>query len=160
MKWSPNKKGAALMWAVVAVLLIAIVSAGIVFVCRTYYMRERNESYRLQARFYAESAIELIAEDIVQNDEASPYISDGNTTHTVDIEFPDASNWKCQVAVHHSKVNLSTPEDAKKSGDIYLTARVTRADGNGGQKELSEVCAKLSYDSTAGGWVFKGYYNM
>ena len=160
MKGSPNKKGAALMWAVAAVLLIAIVSAGIVFVCRTYYMRERNESYRLQARFYAESAIELIADDIVLKGEASDYVSDGNTTHTVDIEFPDASNWKCQVAVHHSRVNLSSDDTKRKSGDIYLTAKVTRPDGNGGQKELSEVCAKLTYDSTAGGWVFKGYYNM
>lgn len=160
MKGSSNKKGAALMWAVMAVLLIAIVTAGIVFVSRTYYIRERNESYRLQARFYAESAIELIAGDITANGDGSDYVSDGNTTHTVDVEFPDASNWKCQVAVHHSKVNLSTPEDAKKSGDIYLTARVTRSDGNGGEKELAEVCAKLSFDSTAGGWVFKGFYNM
>ncbi len=159
MKRTPNEKGAAIVWAIMSVLLISLTAAGLVFVSRTYYMREQEENHRIQARLYAESAIELIAGDITANQEGSVYVSEDNTTRTVDVEFPDAANWDCTVSIHHSKVNLSTPETRKKSGDIYLTARVTRESSDGKAIELSEVCARLVYQ-TGAGWTFKGFYNL
>ena len=41
-------------------LMISLISAGIILVDRMYFMREQEENNRLQAKFYAESAIELV----------------------------------------------------------------------------------------------------
>lgn len=158
MKRKPNEKGAAIVWAIMSVLLISLTAAGLVFVGRTYYLREQEENHRIQAKLYAESAIELISGDIVANQSSSVYVSAGNTTKTVDVEFPDAANWDCVVSIHHSKVNL-TEGQQKLSGDIYLTARVTRNSSDGKAIELSEVCAKLTCTS-GGSWIFKGFYNL
>ena len=45
-------------------LMISLISAGIILVDRMYFMREQEENNRLQAKFYAESAIELVQSDI------------------------------------------------------------------------------------------------
>jgi hypothetical protein len=56
-------------------------------------------------------------------------------------------------------------QDRKNSGKIYLTAKVTRhvpEDKDGKEKtlELSEVCARMTYDKTYSKWKFDGYYNL
>lgn len=159
-----NKKGAAMLWAVLSVLMITLVTAGIVFISRTYYVRERTESQKMQAELYAQSAINLIIHDIETNNENSSYVSDNNTTQTVTVEFPGADNWSCVVAINHSLVNTYDESAdksaiAKKSGEIYLTAKVTRQSGSAGKViELAEVCAKLSYNGTK--WESEGYYNL
>ena len=159
-----NKKGAAMLWAVLSVLMITLVTAGIVFISRTYYVRERTESQKMQAELYAQSAINIIQDNIVEKQEDSPYVSDNNTTQTVTVEFPGAENWRCTVAINHSLVNTYDESAdkstiAKKSGEIYLTAKVTRQGGASGKPiELAEVCAKLS--CSTGSWIFSGYYNL
>lgn len=160
---SANKNGAAMLWAVLSVLMISIITAGIIFISRTYYVREQNESLKMQAELYGQSAIELIAADIVNNKENSRFVSSDNTTKIVEAEFSDASNWICMVAINHSLVNQSgvgiSEEDAvlnaKKSGEIYLTAKVSHKEKN---NELAEVCAKLVYRNNK--WEFDGYYNL
>ena len=76
----------------------------------------------------------------------SIFVSDGNTAETFTISLPDAGNWKCTVTVNHSVVNDSETDANKRrlSGEIYLTAKVTRNTAGSGEKELSEVCGKLS----------------
>lgn len=153
-----------MLWAVLSVLLISIITAGIVLVCRTYYVREEEQNRRLQAEFYAQSAIELISDDIVKNGDASSYISGGNTTDIVDVRFGEGEdgtenwNWSCKVTINHSLVNESDP---KNSGIIYLTARVSRNSAAGADTVyLAEVCYKLKYDNMNGGWTAVGYYNL
>lgn len=172
------RKGAAMLWAVLVMLMIAIISSGIIFVSRIYYVREQNENYQLQAQMYAESAIEIIGDDIVHHqtdDDYSKYVSADNSTRTYTFAFPDASNWNCTVTVSHSVVDMSeVPEitgeseddkknrqmlSQKKSGQIYLTARVTRRT-SGGKVQLAEVCAKMSCDDSSKQWSFDGYYNL
>lgn len=160
---SVNKNGAAMLWAVLSVLMITLVTAGIVFVSRTYYVREKDESMKMQAELYGQSAIELIAADIKANKENSRFVSDDNTTNIVKAEFTDAPNWTCNVAINHSLVNQSesdanASETARKSGEIYLTAKVSRKGKNGKTIELAEVCAKLKYENDK--WEFIGYYNL
>lgn len=160
---SANKNGAAMLWAVLSVLMISIITAGIVFISRTYYVREQNESLKMQAELYGQSAIELIAGDILTNNENSRFVSADNTTKIVEAKFSDASNWKCMVAINHSLVNQSDSSipaadadlNAKKSGEIYLTAKVSHKEKN---NELAEVCAKLVYRNNQ--WEFDGYYNL
>lgn len=160
---SANKNGAAMLWAVLSVLMISIITAGIIFISRTYYVREQNESLKMQAELYGQSAIELIAKDIVNYKENSRFVSSDNTTKIVEADFSDASNWTCKVAINHSLVNQSDSSvpatekelNAKKSGEIYLTAKVTH---NGKNTELAEVCAKLIYRNNR--WEFDGYYNL
>jgi Tfp pilus assembly protein PilX len=158
---SRNQSGAALLWAVMSVMMVALLAAGLVVLGRTYYMRERNENNRVQAELYAQSAIDLIQADIVAKGENSAYVSDNNTTETVTVAFPDVTNWTCVVSIHHSQANVSATDSsqAKKSGVIYLTATVTRSAASGSAIELSEVCAKLVYKSSSG-WTFAGYYNL
>lgn len=157
---SANKNGSAMLWAVLSVLMISIITAGVIFISRTYYARERDESFKMQAEFYGQSAIELIANDIEQNNESSTYVSADNTTQIVEAKFDEAPNWTCMVTINHSLVNMSSAEDAKKSGEIYLTAKVTRHSQSGKTIELAEVCAKLVCNNTTKKWEFVGYYNL
>lgn len=160
-KNSQCRKGTAILWAVLVMLMISLLTAGIIFISRVYYLREQNENYKYQARLYAESAIELISGEIETNGDTSNFVSSTNSTQTVTITFPDAPNWTCIVTVNHSVVNTTDP---KNSGKIYLTAKVTRNVPNSTKTlELSEVCARMTYDKTVGtngAWIFDGYYNL
>jgi hypothetical protein len=161
-KNSQCRKGTAILWAVLVMLMISLLTAGIIFISRVYYLREQNENYKYQARLYAESAIELISGEIETNGDTSNFVSSTNSTQTVTITFPDAPNWTCIVTVNHSVVNTTDP---KNSGKIYLTAKVTRhvpEDKDGKEKtlELSEVCARMTYDKSHSKWIFDGYYNL
>ncbi len=145
-----------MLWAVLVMLMVALISTGIIIISRIYYLREQDENYQVQAQLYAESAIDLIQSDIVSGSDT--YLSDSNNSQTVTVTFPDASNWTCYVTISHSVVDTSsgTPEN---SGIIYLTAKVWRSTTSGSEKELSEVCAKMEYTSSSG-WKFVGYYNL
>ena len=100
-----QRNGAAILWAVLVMLMISLISAGIILVDRMYYMREQEENNRVQAKFYAEFAITLVQQDILKEgtvtDETtgatyqSIFVSDGNTAETFTISLPDAGNWKC-----------------------------------------------------------------
>ncbi|MGN1404179.1 MAG: hypothetical protein ACI4XB_07650 [Ruminococcus sp.] len=177
-----SRKGSAMLWAVLVMLMISLISAGIIFISRVYYVREQEESNRYQAKLYAQSAIALISDDIQLegkekngvNPYSSPYVSETNSTETVTVVFPEAENWTCTVTISHSVVDVPsgpssalTEEQIKKartSGEIYLTAKVSRkttgknADNKNIMLELSEVCAKMQYKD--GGWKFLGYYNL
>ena len=61
-----QRNGAAILWAVLVMLMISLISAGIILVDRMYYMREQEENNRVQAKFYAESAITLVQQDILK----------------------------------------------------------------------------------------------
>ncbi|MCD7959501.1 MAG: hypothetical protein LUF89_08530 [Ruminococcus sp.] len=150
-------KGVAMLWAVLVMLMVALIASGIIIVSRVYYVREQDENYSVQAQMYAESAIELIQSEIVGNN--TTYISNTNNSQTVTVEFPDASNWICTVTISHSAVDVSA-SDPTQSGIIYLTVKVARNTSGSGTKELSEVCAKMKWSDTANEWVFDGYYNL
>lgn len=176
-----QRNGSAILWAVLVMLMISLISAGIILVDRMYFMREQEENNRLQAKLYAESAIELVQSDICkegqeEKDEAgnpktdasgnpvtyqSVYVSESNTAVTYTISFPDAGNWTCTVTVNHSVVNLSSP---RTTGEIYLTAKVTRKttgkdkNGSTAEKELAEICAKMKAES--GIWQPAVYYHL
>ena len=157
-----QRNGTAILWAVLVMLMISLISAGIILV----------ENNRVQAKFYAESAITLVQQDILKEgtvtDEAtgatyqSIFVSDGNTAETFTISLPDAENWECTVTVNHSVVNDSETDANKRrlSGEIYLTARITRNTAGSGEKELSEVCGKLSVPASATQWRWDGYYQL
>lgn len=155
-----------MLWAVLVMLMISLISSGVIFLGRAYYMQERKENYRIQAKLYAESAIDLIQTDICKNGASSAYVTSDNATKTYMITFPDAGNWDCVVTVNHSMVVTSSggdgtenPDASKNMGEIYLTAKVTRKTTGGKAEELAQVCAKLTnYDGT--GWVFAGYYHL
>lgn len=167
-KKSGMQKGSAMLWAVLVMLMVTLISGGIVLISRIYYIRERDENNRMQAKLYAESAIELIRSDIETQQENSSYVSDNNTTKTFIVQFPDASNWKCTITINHSVIvpddPMKTEEEnkisRKKSGEVYLTAKVTRKTSSGKTLELSEVCAQLVCNKDTGQWEFKGYYNL
>lgn len=153
-----QRNGAAILWAVLVMLMISLISAGIILVDRMYYMREQEENNRVQAKFYAESAITLVQQDILKEGT----VTDETTAETFTISLPDAGNWKCTVTVNHSVVNDSETDANKRrlSGEIYLTAKVTRNTAGSGEKELSEVCGKLSVPANATQWRWDGYYQL
>lgn len=161
-------KGTAMLWAVLVMLMISLISAGIILISRVYYVREQEESNRYQAKLYAESAIELISADIQREGDVledgtsyqSPYVSTSNSTETVKIMFPNAENWTCTVTISHSVVDTSTEASARISGEIYLTAKVTRHTPGGNDLELAEVCAKMTNPTSTDRWSDKVYYNL
>lgn len=171
-----SRKGSAMLWAVLVMLMISLISAGIIFINRIYFVREQEENNRYQAKLYAESAIELISDDIEKEGKllddgtqySSPYVSASNSTDTVKINFPGAENWTCTVTISHSVVELPpspTPTEeeirkARTSGEIYLTAKVTRSTTGGNELELAEVCAKMTNPTSTDIWNFDGYYNL
>lgn len=167
-----SRKGSAMLWAVLVMLMISLISAGIIFISRVYYVREQEESNRYQAKLYAESAIALISDDIEKHQEPtdpsdpstgylSKYISTSNSTETVELIFPNAENWTCKVTISHSVVDTSSSDAvARTSGEIYLTAKVTRLTPGGKDLELAEVCAKMANPPETDKWNFEGYYNL
>ena len=66
-----------MLWAVLVMLMISLISSGVIFLGRAYYMQERKENYRIQAKLYAESAIDLIQTDICENGASSAYYVSG-----------------------------------------------------------------------------------
>ena len=72
-----QRNGSAILWAVLVMLMISLISAGIILVDRMYFMREQEENNRLQAKFYAESAIELVQSDICKEGTALTAGTDG-----------------------------------------------------------------------------------
>lgn len=153
------RNGAAMLWAVLVMLMIAIISSGIILISRLYYVREQEENYQLQAQLYAESAVEIVSNDILSG--SLTYLTENNVTKTYDIQFPDVTNWECVLTVSHSVVNMSegvTAEEKKNSGEIYLTAKVSRETPGGKKLELASVCARMTYRNH--NWVFDGYYNL
>ena len=138
-------------------LMISLISAGIILVDRMYYMREQEENNRVQAKFYAESAITLVQQDILKEgtvtDETtgatyqSIFVSDGNTAETFTISLPDAGNWKCTVTVNHSVVNDSETDASKRrlSGEIYLTAKVTRNTAGSGERNCQKFVESCQF---------------
>ena len=70
--------------------------------------------------------------------------------------------FRSTVTVNHSVVNDSETDANKRrlSGEIYLTARITRNTAGSGEKELSEVCGKLSVPANATQWRWDGYYQL
>lgn len=166
-----SRKGSAMLWAVLVMLMISLISAGIIFISRVYYVREQEESNRYQAKLYAQSAIALISADIEKHRELtdpsdpstgylSKYVSTSNSTETVTVVFPEAENWTCTVTISHSVVDTSSNEAARTSGEIYLTAKVTRRTPGGKNLELAEVCAKMTNPTGTDEWNFEGYYNL
>lgn len=173
-------KGTAMLWAVLVMLMISLISAGIIFISRVYYVREQEESNRYQAKLYAESAIELISADIEKHKEPtdpsdpstgylSKFVSAVNSTETVTVVFPDAENWKCTVTISHSVVNIPNDPNlteaqknatARTSGEIYLTAKVTRHTPGGNALELAEVCAKMTNPTETETWTPAVYYTL
>lgn len=152
-----QRKGAAMLWAIMVMIIMALVAAGIIFVARAYYMREREENYRVQAQLFAESAIELVAKDIVTEQGASKFVVPGNATRTHNVSFPDAAGWHIVVTVNHSVVDMSDAATASTTGVIYITARVSRETGGTGDDiELAEVCYRM--DSTGSAWTAGSYY--
>lgn len=152
---SKMRKGVAMMWATLVVLMVSLLSAGILMISRIYYMREQNANLSMQAQIYAESAIDIIQKEIVSGSEN--FVSTTNNTNTAQVTFPDLPNWDCTVTISHSVVNESKPA---YSGIIYLTSNVSRTSSSGEVIQMAEVCAKLSYDDNANSWVFDGYYNL
>lgn len=182
-KRTSNYKGVAMIWAVLVILIISLVSAGIILVCQIYYQREKNACNELQAQFYAESAVTIIENDILNthgytdedgneltNYSSSEYLSTTNSRDVYTLDFPDVSNWTVQVTVNHSCLDSSvevpaddaTDEkkkeyqmDQKNTGVLYLTGTVTRSDG----EVLGEACLKMKFSETAG-WQAIGWYKL
>ncbi|MFR6495364.1 MAG: hypothetical protein ACLUOF_02225 [Ruminococcus sp.] len=125
-----QRNGSAILWAVLVMLMISLISAGIILVDRMYFMREQERKQSSPGEVLCESAIELVQSDICKEGTAltdgtdgtytSMYVSAGNTAETFTISFPDAANWTCTVTVNHSVVNDSESDVNKKrlSGDL------------------------------------------
>ncbi|MFR0949967.1 MAG: hypothetical protein ACLSFT_05090 [Ruminococcus callidus] len=86
-------------------------------------------------------------------------VSDGNTAKPYDLTPMRETE---TATVNHSVVNDSETDANKRrlSGEIYLTAKVTRNTAGSGEKELSEVCGKLSVPANATQWRWDGYYQL
>lgn len=76
MKRLLDRRGSALIWAMVVICVLFVAVAGILTLCMTYYNRTAETAARANAALNARSAIDFIAGDIVGGgDEFKP--SDG-----------------------------------------------------------------------------------
>lgn len=126
---SVSRKGVAMLWAVLVILMVAMLSAGIIMVCRAYYSRELDENYRVQAQLLAEDAIELVSsqieagytnEDDSVNEIYQDLVSDVDGTYTIDVDFEEDSNWDCKVTISHSGVNEYEYVDDEEEAEEIL----------------------------------------
>lgn len=83
-----NKKGSTLLWAVCAISVLAILVAGILTFSMSFYKTDLSEVSKKQAEYNARSAIEILADQIIENDDKDwlPAVRGERISAFVDLE--------------------------------------------------------------------------
>ena len=141
MKRILNKKGSALIWAMLAVTVLSIVVAGILTLCMSYYLRSLRETSQYRVTLLSRSSIEYISGRISDGDALYiPPVDDGDTDEkeniiTVEMDYDD---FVCTTTIERESANV-----------IRLYASTPYSD------EKLTIEARMSY--TASKWNFDGF---
>lgn len=136
-----NKKGVAIIWALVAMLVIVLVVTGILMMAQVFNKRENTAVLETQADYYARSGINIISSQITSG-ELDTMLNDGSSTDiNLVIEITDESE----------KIPVSIKIE-RKLASYQLNIQATYTKGNIEATVYGRMVKK------ADTWVFDGFY--
>lgn len=138
-----NKKGVAIIWALVAMLVIVLVVTGILMMAQVFNKRENTAVIKIQADYYARSGINIISSQITSG-ELDTMLNDGSSTDiNLVIEITDESE----------KIPVSIKIE-RKLASYQLNIQATYTKGN----IEANVYGRMIKSSETNKWVFDGFY--
>ncbi len=136
-----NKKGVAIIWALVAMLVIVLVVTGILMMAQVFNKRENTAVLETQADYYARSGINIISSQITSG-ELDTMLNDGSSADIdLVVEITDESE-KIPVSIKIER-NLAS---------YQLNIQSTYTKGNIEANVYGRMIKK------ADKWVFDGFY--
>lgn len=138
-----NKKGVAIIWALVAMLVIVLVVTGILMMAQVFNKRENTAVIKTQADYYARSGINIISSQITSG-ELDTMLNDGSSTDiNLVIEITDESE----------KIPVSIKIDRTRAY-YQLDIQSTYTKGN----IEANVYGRMVKSEDTSKWVFDGFY--
>lgn len=136
-----NKKGVAIIWALVAMLVIVLVVTGILMMAQVFNKRENTAVIKTQADYYARSGINIISSQITSG-ELDSMLNDGSSTYiNLVVEITDDSE----------KIPVSIKID-RHLASYQLNIQATYTKGNIEANVYGRMVKK------ADKWDFDGFY--
>lgn len=136
-----NKKGVAIIWALVAMLVIVLVVTGILMMAQVFNKRENTAVLETQADYYARSGINIISSQITSG-ELDTMLNDGSST---DI------NLVVEITDDSEKIPVSIKID-RHLASYQLNIQATYTKGNIEANVYGRIVKK------ADKWDFDGFY--
>lgn len=136
-----NKKGVAIIWALVAMLVIVLVVTGILMMAQVFNKRENTAVLETQADYYARSGINIISSQITSG-ELDTMLNDGSST---DI------NLVVEITDDSEKIPVSIKIE-RKLASYQLNIQATYTKGNIEANVYGRMVKK------ADKWDFDGFY--
>lgn len=138
-----NKKGVAIIWALVAMLVIVLVVTGILMMAQVFNKRENTAVIKTQADYYARSGINIISSQITSG-ELDTMLNDGSSTDiNLVIEITDESE----------KIPVSIKIDRTRAY-YQLDIQSTYTKGN----IEATVYGRMVKNEDTSKWKFDGFY--
>ena len=138
-----NKKGVAIIWALVAMLVIVLVVTGILMMAQVFHNRENTAVIKTQADYYARSGINIISSQITSG-ELDSMLNDGSSTDiNLVVEITDGSE----------KIPVSIKIE-RKLASYQLDIQSTYTKGN----IEAIVYGRMVKSEDTSKWVFDGFY--
>lgn len=136
-----NKKGVAIIWALVAMLVIVLVVTGILMMAQVFNKRENTAVIKTQADYYARSGINIISSQITSG-ELDSMLNDGSSTDiNLVVEITDGSE----------KIPVSIKIE-RKLASYQLNIQATYTKGNIEANVYGRMVKKSDK------WDFDGFY--
>lgn len=153
-----NKKGVAIIWALVAMLVIVLVVTGILMMAQVFNKRENTAVIKTQADYYARSGINIISSQITSGelDEILNKKSDEDGNYNVDQTTGSQANpinLVIEITDESEKIPVSIKIDRTRAY-YQLDIQSTYTKGN----IEANVYGRMVKSEDTSKWVFDGFY--
>ena len=155
-----NKKGVAIIWALVAMLVIVLVVTGILMMAQVFNKRENTAVIKTQADYYARSGINIISSQITSGelDEILNKKSDEDGNYNVDqtnliFKTSNPINLVIEITDGSEKIPVSIKIDRTRAY-YQLDIQSTYTKGN----IEANVYGRMVKSEDTSKWVFDGFY--
>lgn len=153
-----NKKGVAIIWALVAMLVIVLVVTGILMMAQVFNKRENTAVIKTQADYYARSGINIISSQITSGelDEILNKKSDEDGNYDIDQTTGSQANpinLVIEITDESEKIPVSIKIDRTRAY-YQLDIQSTYTKGN----IEANVYGRMVKSEDTSKWVFDGFY--
>lgn len=153
-----NKKGVAIIWALVAMLVIVLVVTGILMMAQVFNKRENTAVIKTQTDYYARSGINIISSQITSGelDEILNKKSDEDGNYDIDQTTGSQANpinLVIEITDESEKIPVSIKIDRTRAY-YQLDIQSTYTKGN----IEANVYGRMVKSEDTSKWVFDGFY--
>lgn len=152
MSFKKNQKGVAIIWALVAMLVIVLVVTGILMMAQVFNKRENTSVLETQADYYARSGVNIISAQITSGSFDTQI---GKLKYDEkDKNKGEESEFECVVEVTDGDEKIPISVTVKKDKGSQLDIEATYENTNGTISRT--VHGKMGRKN--GKWAFSGFY--